>query len=495
MKILIVCLITVMSISAAFAQPLTGTRSSALMPGDSAIFNTEFIDPLGLPGFQVSIRARSGGANEEYSIPLSHIDFPPYYVNTYAGSWVFEEPGAAISYYARAEADTFLISQSYKNTGNNMPPEPTVYADLIADAIGDTMQGTMGPWLDLTGTGITYSDTRIFGRLQNVGGGWPTDQSFNYFFYAFILYPADTLATTVTAMVYGNIPFIFTPGLYTLDIQDTTFQFIADIDYATSADLHLSCSIDDLLSAPGWDTWPPETGFVITAGVTFTVYFASPTFNDFTYPSAFVPETHYLDTHDNSPPELAWEINPVPEDYIDAGLYYSDSDNNLPVVKSFYFDDVAHEMGTFDRDYTDLAYFQYRLEWPDEGGWHTYYFRFSDGAAVVETPLDSVYLSPIGVEDNPVPSEFALNQNYPNPFNARTTIRIELPEPGPAELTVYDITGKSVKTLINEYMQAGSHSVVWDGTNSFEQTISSGIYVYRLTIGNYSVSRRMILLK
>jgi len=494
MKSIKAILILTVMISSANAQPIRGVRSSALMPGDSAIFNVDFLDPFGLPGYDVSVRARMGMGDEEYSIPLSHANFPPYYVNTYEGSWVFEEPTASISFYGRVDADTIVISQSYKNSGNQMPPDPILYADLATDPAGDTAEGTSGPWLDLTGSGITYSDTRVFGRLDNVGGGWPQNQGFEYYFYAFILLPTDSLSTTVTAMVYGNIPFIFTPGLYTLDLADTSFQYIADIEYGVSSSLHLSCSIEDLLSAPGWYTWPPENGFVATSAVTFSVAFTTPSFNDFTFPSAFVPETQYRQTTGNSPPELGWEIDPVPHERIDANVYYSDPDNNLPVEKLFYFDDQPHEMGTYDRDYTDMARFEYSHEWPG-GGWHTYYFRFFDGAAAVETELDSIYLSPISADDQPVPGQFALCQNYPNPFNAQTSIEYDLAEPSFVNLAIYDISGNLVTLLAEKHENAGSYSVVWDGENSAGQSVTSGVYFYKLSSEGYTDTKRMLLLK
>jgi len=464
------------------------------MPGDSAIFNFDFIDPFGLPGIQYSVHAKSGGANEEYVIPMSHVDFPPYYINTYEGSWVFEEPGAAISYYGRAEADTFVMTQSYKNGGNQFPPDGSLYAELAPDPEGDAQGDPDGIWLDLTGSGITYSDTRIFAKLEHAGGGWPTNQGTNFYFYAFGILPPDTMTTNITAMVYCNIPFIFPAGLYTLNIADTSFQRIADIDVSVSADLHLSCAISDLLQAPGWSTWPPEAGFVITSGVTFTVALTTPTFNDFSYPSAFVPQSQVLQTLDNSPPEIAGELDIAPEEYIFAYLSYSDPDNNLPTEKSLIFDDVPYEMGTYSRDYTDNALFEYELEWPG-GGWHTYYFRFSDGAETVQTELDSVYTSPIGVDDGNIPNQFMLSQNYPNPFNAQTTIAFRLDKPSHVNLAVYDITGSMVKVLKDSYMAPGVYSVVWNGRNDSGEEVSSGVYFFGIDTGYGSDTKRMILLK
>ncbi len=494
MRKTILILILMAAALTASAQPISGVRSSALMDDSSVLFNLDFIDPYGIPGIELSITARMGTQSEEYTFPLSRMDEPPYYDNTHEADWVFEEPGAAITFYARAQADTIILSQSYENSGNQFPPDGELYAPLIGDAVGDTMPGTIGSWLDLTGSAVTYSDNRLFGRLSNDNNQWPTNQGQYFFFYAFIMQPPDSIVTHVTAMVYGDIPFFFEPGLYSLNVIDTSFEYIAEIQHSEDQYLHMSCAIDDLLSAPGWDTWPPQQGFIVTAAATFTITFTTPNFNDFTFPSGFIPATQYLQTDNNSPPVIGGEIVPLPGEHIDAYLSYTDPDNNLPVERNLIFDDQSYEMGTYDRDYTDMALFEHRLEWPGDG-WHTYYFRFSDGAAVSETELDSVYLTSIGVEDEPVPSTFRLAQNYPNPFNANTSISFGLPEASVVNISVYDISGGLVAVIEKSYLPAGSHSVVWNGENYSGQPVSTGVYFYRLSSDGYSASKRMVLLK
>jgi hypothetical protein len=78
------------------------------------------------------------------------------------------------------------------------------------------------------------------------------------------------------------------------------------------------------------------------------------------------------------------------------------------------------------------------------------------------------------------PIQFVLHQNYPNPFNPETTIRFDLPETGLVEISVYDITGKLVKVLVNESKHAESYSVTWDGNDSAGNLIPSGIYFCRM---------------
>jgi phosphodiesterase/alkaline phosphatase D-like protein len=89
-----------------------------------------------------------------------------------------------------------------------------------------------------------------------------------------------------------------------------------------------------------------------------------------------------------------------------------------------------------------------------------------------------------------IPTEYALSQNYPNPFNPVTTIAYALPKLSFVNLSIYNIKGQLVKTLVNEQQTIGYHTIQWNAV-----TVSSGIYFYKLTIENYTITRKMILLR
>ncbi len=89
-----------------------------------------------------------------------------------------------------------------------------------------------------------------------------------------------------------------------------------------------------------------------------------------------------------------------------------------------------------------------------------------------------------------ISGDFKLFQNYPNPFNPNTTIKFDIAKTGFSKLTIYDILGKEVATLVNEKLHAGEYEIVFDGGN-----LSSGVYFYNLTSQNFSETRKMILLK
>jgi len=104
-------------------------------------------------------------------------------------------------------------------------------------------------------------------------------------------------------------------------------------------------------------------------------------------------------------------------------------------------------------------------------------------------------LVPTSVEDEiSVPSIFSLSQNYPNPFNATTQIDFRT-SGGNTSLAIYDITGALVKTLVDGSLEAGSHSIVWDGMDNGGSDVASGIYFYRLSNSGSENVRRMTLLK
>ena len=93
------------------------------------------------------------------------------------------------------------------------------------------------------------------------------------------------------------------------------------------------------------------------------------------------------------------------------------------------------------------------------------------------------------------PDDFGLAQNVPNPFNPSTTIDYQMPEAGEVRLTVYNLLGQEIRTLIDGQLDAGYHTIVWDGMDDAGRQVASGVYVYRMHSGNFSAIRRMMLLK
>ncbi len=98
-----------------------------------------------------------------------------------------------------------------------------------------------------------------------------------------------------------------------------------------------------------------------------------------------------------------------------------------------------------------------------------------------------------------MPSEYALHTAYPNPFNPVTTLRYDLPANSRVRLTIYDVMGREVRTLLQGVEEPGYHQVFWDGTDDRGRPVGSGVYLYRIQAGppagGFTQARKMLLLK
>jgi hypothetical protein len=94
-----------------------------------------------------------------------------------------------------------------------------------------------------------------------------------------------------------------------------------------------------------------------------------------------------------------------------------------------------------------------------------------------------------------VPAGISLSQNYPNPFNPSTTIRYTLAKSGQVRLSVYNVLGARVRTLVNSLEESGSHDVIWDATDDRYNPVASGIYFYRLVTEEQSIQKKMVLMR
>lgn len=104
-------------------------------------------------------------------------------------------------------------------------------------------------------------------------------------------------------------------------------------------------------------------------------------------------------------------------------------------------------------------------------------------------------LTSVEPEHQVIPANFILEQNYPNPFNPSTRINYAIPKDNFVTVKVYDMLGREVNTLVNEYRNAGSYSVVWNGEDNSGQKVASGTYIYRITAGSFVATKKMVLLK
>jgi choice-of-anchor B domain-containing protein len=123
-------------------------------------------------------------------------------------------------------------------------------------------------------------------------------------------------------------------------------------------------------------------------------------------------------------------------------------------------------------------------------------FKFPSGKIIASDMNTGLYVlkmgTPFGIQtiSNEVPSSFSLEQNYPNPFNPSTKIKFSVARQKQVELKVFDITGREISTLVNQQLKPGIYEYDWNASN-----LPSGVYLYKLNSGEFSSTKKMVLVK
>jgi len=112
------------------------------------------------------------------------------------------------------------------------------------------------------------------------------------------------------------------------------------------------------------------------------------------------------------------------------------------------------------------------------------------------TSVEVIRTMVTGIEgQTALPTTFAISQNYPNPFNPTTSIKYQLPQTSDVRLLIYNVLGQKVRTLVNSQIEAGYHSVIWDGRNDEGNAVASGVYIYRFEADKFTRTMKLMLLK
>lgn len=121
---------------------------------------------------------------------------------------------------------------------------------------------------------------------------------------------------------------------------------------------------------------------------------------------------------------------------------------------------------------------------------NNFWIGYNNGYLAIYNPDGLNGITDVEEEKNKIPKEFILHQNYPNPFNPTTKIRYSVPGSKIVQIKVFDVLGKKIKTLLNEYKQTGTYEIAFDASN-----LTSGVYFYQLSAGIFVETKKMILLR
>ena len=172
--------------------------------------------------------------------------------------------------------------------------------------------------------------------------------------------------------------------------------------------------------------------------------------------------------------EIAWVLNEYSEDSQLFVLRLDNPNKDFKELSTLEIYRVGFAFEFYDRSCEPGSTYIYRVE-------------IEDGAeryALFET--DPITVPALAL---------TLYPNYPNPFNPTTTIRYYLPENSWVCLVIYDVSGKLINTLVNKHQEKGTQTAQWDGKDQHGNSVASGVYVYRLTAGKETISKKMILMK
>ena len=167
-----------------------------------------------------------------------------------------------------------------------------------------------------------------------------------------------------------------------------------------------------------------------------------------------------------------------------------------PYRQSFKILDITNNNVLLEKDDANFSYTFPSISDVDNDGVLEAVFSKYDYPALAVYSLESYNTGVTTSISGEAPfMRFELGQNYPNPFNPSTTIKYELNSSGSVRLQIFDIKGELIKTLVNDFQNSGNYEVVWNGTNSRGEKLTSGVYFYSIKTKDNISTKKMILLK
>ena len=183
-----------------------------------------------------------------------------------------------------------------------------------------------------------------------------------------------------------------------------------------------------------------------------------------------------------SSPELSWFVN-TPTNSLKYEIQISD---NIVFLEPTIVNDLTSLSFKANELSSNKTYY-WRVRSKDKDG---HFSNFSSTEVFAVSNLTGV-----ADANGKIPTAFSIEQNYPNPFNPTTIINYGIPQNAEVTISIYNMLGQKVKTLVSEQKNAGAYSVQWNGDNEFGQKVASGPYIYKINAGNFIKSMKLLLLK
>ena len=398
--------------------------------------------------------------------------------STYQASFALPGSGTAY-YYVRGENGTNYSTQLPLNSGNVWPVGLNLLAPVANEPAGDTFGGAAGPWLDITGAWLGYSQDRIYARMTNNHNSWPVNSGLRWFVYSVGFRnpdrPGDTFGFVLT---FANVLGIYTPGLYFANKYETTFTRIGDIDYQTSGNvLTMRCLISDLAARPEFGPWPIPSGFLIATladSRSANLSLQSWQHDTTTQCRSYVDRSPRFSIGANHTP-LVTNPRVVPQSGAPGTQFwfnarYSDQDSNLATSALVVVDDDTFALVPSNHKYWLGSTFS-TTQSAFGVGVHRFHFVFDDGMVAVESAQDSFMVLGTGVAEQTDAAAEGLAA-APNPFTDGVALRAGR---RPVRMFISNALGRIVRVL-----DSPDGKAVWDGQDEDGRVAPSGLYFCRL---------------
>ncbi|MEW6195935.1 MAG: fibronectin type III domain-containing protein [Bacteroidota bacterium] len=352
-------------------------------------------------------------------------------------------------------------------------------------------------------TNLTAGQTywwRVKSRLAappNTESAWSTIESF----VMSSTVSGGVLAPTPSTPTGGITIYDLTPTLEWLSFSTSTLEFRAQWSAYPNTDINGELNHPTVVTT-GWQTAQTYTltaPEILTPGVTYywqvqaRLQSSPATLSSWSYianfttaasATAIVPligSPNFGQPIDNTSAILSWRIPTISDSPLTYEVEYS---------KDSEFSNY-NTVSNLSEPYTEIN----GLDYGEKYYWRVY-SKAINGSQSMYSATGSFSTGAVtDVEEAVIPTEYNLEQNYPNPFNPTTRITYSLPENSFVSLKIYDILGREVSTLVNSEVIAGTHSVEWNGTDDYGNKVASGTYIYRIITGNFSSTKKMILIK